>query len=64
MNITTYVVVDENNQYASEEHDTMQEAINDATQRGNAAVVELQYEFTDSELVWTPNGGNVWPVTS
>lgn len=63
MSITTYVVVDENNQYVSEEHDTMQEAINGAEEHGNAAVVELQYEFTDSELVWTPNGGNVWPVT-
>jgi hypothetical protein len=59
------VVVNELDQYVSEEHPTLDEAINDATDRaqrgGPHAVVELQYEFVDSSLVWTPNGTDRWP---
>lgn len=60
MDITTYVVVDDQGQYVSEEFDTLTEAKNAAIDYGNAAVVEFTYVLEDTELVWTPNGEDVW----
>lgn len=61
MTIRTYVLVDRSGSYVSEEMDTLEEAKDEAEDRGHVAVVEFQYEFTDSELVWTPDGSNIWP---
>jgi hypothetical protein len=63
MNIQTYVVVNLDDQYVSEEHAGKAEAVNDAESRDEPhAVVELTYEFADSDLAWSPDGaGNVWP---
>lgn len=62
MNITTYVVVDLDDQYVSEEHAGKAEAVNDAESRDEpCAVVELTYEFADSDLAWTPNNASTWP---
>lgn len=60
--INTYVVVDRDNEYVSEEYDSLAEAINAAQRRGPGhAVVELTYVFDDSSLAWTPNGSDYWP---
>ena len=69
MNITTYTVVNSNDECVSEEFDTLDEARNDAEQRIDStnelhAVVELTYVFDDSGLVWTPNGEQTWPPSS
>lgn len=56
-----YVVVDKQGLEADCEYDTMQEAIAVAQPYGYA-VIERHYEYTDSELVWTPNGEATWPT--
>ena len=38
---------------------TMDEARHAAT--GDQAVEMLTYEYSDRELVWTPDGGDTWP---
>jgi hypothetical protein len=57
--IDRYVLVDRNNHEGDHEYETMDAAIADAS--SDHAVVERQYTFSDSELVWTPDGGNTWP---
>lgn len=32
--------------------------------RWQCAVVERLYTYTDSELIWTPNGADTWPPQS
>jgi hypothetical protein len=60
--IRTYVLVNEDDEYVSDEFDTLDEAKNEISFRNEAyAIVSLVYTFEDSELVWTPDGGNVWP---
>jgi hypothetical protein len=60
--ITRYVLVDADDHYVSDEIADLQCAINLAGQRpGSLAVVALNYEFADSELVWTPDGRLTWP---
>lgn len=63
MNITTYVVVNLDDEYVSEEHAGKAEAVNDAQSRDEPhAVIELTYVFDDSELVWTPDDVlGIWP---
>jgi hypothetical protein len=63
MDIHTYVVVDLDDQYVSEEHPGKAEAVNDAQSRDEPhAVVELTYTFSDSELVWWPDDAlGIWP---
>jgi hypothetical protein len=57
--IRTYTLVDQDNHDLDTEYDTLDEAIR-AAEPGQAVVAQV-YEWTDSELVWTPDGGNVWP---
>lgn len=60
--VETYVVVDPDGQYVGYEVDTQCAAVADAQERGPShAVVRLTYEFSDSDLVWTPNGEKSWP---
>ena len=67
--INTWVVVDQHDQYVSEECPTFAEARNDAEQRAQQsgephAVVMFTYVFDDSELSWTSNGADVWPPSA
>ena len=41
-------------------HDTYQEAVTDARKYG-LAVVQRTYIYDDHELVWTPDGPDIWP---
>ena len=63
--ITTYVVVNDRDQYINDvEYPTYRAAL-EAAQREDrkTAVVELHYAFDDSELVWTSTGDRTWPPT-
>lgn len=57
--VRSYHTVDADGVRDGYRHDTLQEAI-DAAGEGEA-VVALVYEYTDEELVWTPDGSGVWP---
>ncbi len=60
--IITYVVVNADDEHVSVEHDYLDDARNDAQDRGEGhAVVALTYVYDDSELVWAPNGETEWP---
>lgn len=63
MTITTYVVVNLDDEYVSEEYKRRDEAVKDAESRDEPhAVVELSYVFDDSELSWTPDDVlGIWP---
>ena len=58
-NIRRYVLVDAGGIEQDYEYATLQEAI--AAAGETDAVVERTYVFYDSELVWTPDGSDVWP---
>ena len=59
MKICRYVLVDSDNEEESWLYDTYKEAVKAA---GNThAVVEYEFEYVDSSLVYTPNGDSVWP---
>jgi hypothetical protein len=57
--IVKYALVDRNDQEGDHEYDTLPQAIK-AAKRGHA-VISRTYVYDDSELVWTPDGGDVWP---
>lgn len=62
MKIIRYVLVDtdDNEQdYEYDEHE-YDEAEAEAYRTG-CAVIARVFEYEDSELVWTPNGSNIWP---
>lgn len=60
--IVKYVLVNVADEYVGHEMDSYQEARNAAEAESEPhAVVQLTYEFSDSELSWAPNGGDVWP---
>lgn len=59
--ITKYVLVDLDNTWGDYEFNKLDEAIELATRAGDTAVLELTYSFSDSALVWTPDGGDIWP---
>jgi hypothetical protein len=59
MNILRYVLVDSNNIEGDHEFEHYDEAVQACDD--DHAVIERTYEFSDSELVYTPDGGNVWP---
>jgi hypothetical protein len=62
MDITTYVLVNTDDEYVGEEMDTLDEARNAASQEDEPhAIVEITYTFEDSALVWTPDGSDTWP---
>lgn len=58
--IQKYILVDRNNVEDDYEYDNYLEAYN-AAKRRNMAVVARVYEYSDTELIWTPNGSDVWP---
>ena len=60
MTITRYGLVDRDNNERGD-YDTYDDAVEDAKELGGYAVVEYQFEFADSELVWTPDGSTRWP---
>jgi len=63
--ITRYVIVTEANHEEDYEYPNLDEAQADAEERcekgERLAVIERQYTYEDSELVWTSNGGSTWP---
>ena len=60
--IRRYVLVDRNDHEGPEEYANLDEAINAAQVLGEGeAVIARVYEYTDSELVWTPDGSDTWP---
>ena len=58
--IRRYVLVDRNNNEEDYEYVDYGGAYQAACRR-NMAVVERIYEYADSRLIWTPDGGSVWP---
>tara|TARA_Y100000310_G_scaffold200101_2_gene200106 strand:+ start:122 stop:316 length:195 start_codon:yes stop_codon:yes gene_type:complete len=63
MTIRKYVLIDRDDQSRDEEYDSFEDA-KAVAERTGCAVVERQYEYADSELVWTPDGANTWPPKS
>lgn len=60
--IRLYTLVNRDDEYVSEEYDTLDEARNAAEQQDEPhAIVAMVYTFEDSELIWTPDGSNTWP---
>ena len=59
--IQKYVLVDQDDVEQDWEYDTFREAQNAAQDQGNLAIIARTYEYTDSELAWTPNGSGTWP---
>ena len=59
--IQKYVLVDSDDVEQDWEYDTLREAENAAQDRGNLAIIARTYEYSDSELVWTPDGSDTWP---
>lgn len=57
--IRRYVLVSQDDIEGDYEYDSYDEAVNDAG--STHAVVERTYVYDDSELVWTPDGGSIWP---
>ena len=62
MTIDRYVLVDRNDIEQDHEYPDCDEAIADARKHaGQFAIIERQYEYSDSELIWTPDGSDSWP---
>lgn len=60
--IYRYVLVDEADNEEDAEYDSFDEALFAAQARGgDVAIIAREFEYTDSELVWTPHGEDVWP---
>ena len=57
--ITRYVLVDKQDREGDYEYARFDEAKQAAGD--DHAVIERTYTYDDQELVWTPDGGNVWP---
>lgn len=60
MELLRYVIVDAEENEEDWEYDRFEQAKNVARRRGHAVVVRT-YEYTDTALVWTPNGSDTWP---
>lgn len=58
--ILRYVTIDKDGEDGEDEFETAREAI-EAARRIGGAVMMRTYEYADSELVWTPDGGDTWP---
>lgn len=58
--ISRYVLVDENDVEQDYEYERYDEAQAEAERQG-CAVIEREYEYSDSTLVWTPNASDIWP---
>ena len=60
--IRRYVLVDTDDQESNREFDTYADALVAARHEGKAVIAHV-FELTDSELVWTPDGSDIWPPT-
>ncbi len=58
--IRRYVLVDADDNEQDYEFANYQDAYASA-QKQNMAIIARTYEYSDSELVWTPTGSNEWP---
>ncbi len=58
--ITRYVLVRRDDTEEDYEYEDLEEAKSVAARWG-LAVIERQYEFSDTDLVWTPDGSGTWP---
>lgn len=57
--ISRYVLVDRNDQEQDHEYEDYDEAVQAAGD--THAVIEREYEYSGSSLVWTPDGRGTWP---
>ena len=60
MKICKYQLVDAFGKEQDEVYETYIEAT-DAADVGGFAIIELQFEFIGTELVYTPDGSGTWP---
>ena len=60
ISIRRYVLVDRDNNEGLHEYRRYDKAETDAQLLGHAVVARI-YEFTDSELVFTPDDSDIWP---
>ena len=60
--IRKYVLVSADDSEYSNEYDESEylDAVREAARLG-CAVIARVYEYSDSELIWTPDGGSIWP---
>ena len=58
--ISRYVLCDRLGVELGYEYASYAEAELDAA-RWRCAVIERMYSYTDSDLIWTPNGEDTWP---
>lgn len=61
--ILRYVLVDESDVEGDYEYEKFDDAVKDAAKYGKA-VVQRTYTYDDQELVWTPDGSDVWPPSA
>ncbi|ANA86489.1 hypothetical protein BH762_gp029 [Gordonia phage OneUp] len=61
--IVKYVLVDSDDNEGDHYYDSLVEA-RQIARLTDQAVVAHTFEFSDSELVWTPNGDTTWPPTT
>lgn len=65
--IHKYALVDEHNTEGDYEYGSLREARRAGAKYGQAVILrhytrdDEDLIYDDSELVWTPNGANVWP---
>lgn len=60
--ITRYALVGPGGEQGDHEYDTENDAIGAALLESEPhAVIAVVYTFDDTDLVWTPDGGDVWP---
>ena len=57
--ILRFVLVDRDDNEDLYEYEAGREAIENAG--ADHAVIMRTYEYSDSELVWTPDGSDMWP---
>lgn len=60
MEILRFVLVDSDNNEDNYEYTDREQAERDAAKESKAVIMRT-YVYDDSELVWTPNGNDVWP---
>ena len=62
MTIDRYVLVDKNDVEQDFEYTDYDEALAAARKyNGEFAVIEREYIYSDSDLIWTPEGCDSWP---
>ena len=60
METSRYAVIDSNDSKVND-HEKYEDAVAEAKAAGDCAVTQEQYEYTDSTVVWTPDGSDTWP---